>query len=226
MTAQARPAAAPGALLLEARGLDLSLGDQGEMRGLSLAVAPGERVQLLGPMEAGAAVLRALAGLSDRAAGQVRLLGEDPWGGTGRRASARLARVGWLPREGALLANLTLAENLRLPLEYHRGAADLASLAAALACFGLAGAPELRPERVPLPLRRRVALARAVSLDPELLLLDDPLDDLDDVEAEALARALLAWAAGPGRGLVVASPDPTLARRLDARLVPLQVVRP
>lgn len=220
------PAEGPGAAptpprLAEAAGLCV-----GEVAGLDFALHAGQALHLHGPVEAGAAVLRALVGLARPSAGAARLLGEEAARLPRGLAAALLARVGWLPRQGALLANLTLRENLLLPLEYHGRPAAPERLAAALAAFGLADAPDLRPEHVPLPVRRRVALARAVLLEPLLLLLDDPTDDLDEDSAEAITRALAAWAARPGRALLVASPDHALGQALGARRLPLPVTRP
>lgn len=213
----AAPLAETLALHVVARGGGLSV------RGLDLAVRPGEALLLHGPVEAGAAVLRALLGLEPPLGGTARLHGQDPAGLSPRALDAARARVGWLPRDGALLANLTLRENLLLPLQFHRGAADPA---AALRRFGLDHVPDVRPEYVALPVRRRVALARAVLLDPPLLLLDDPVDDLEeDVAAEVLA-ALAAWVAGGPRAILAASPDHDLARPLSARLLTLPVIRP
>ncbi|MBK9518069.1 MAG: ATP-binding cassette domain-containing protein [Anaeromyxobacter sp.] len=224
-----QPALAP---CLEAAGLALDGPDGGPLvRGLDLALRPGQALQLHGPTEAGAAVLRALLGLARPRAGTVRLLGQDPSALRRREAAGLLARVGWLPRDGALLANLTLRENLRLPLEFHLGHREgeealAAREAAALARFGLADAPDVRPEHAPLPVRRRLALARAVVLDPALLLLDDPLDDLDEAASAALAADLAAWAGHPGHALLVTSPDPALAAALGARHLDLQVNPP
>lgn len=210
-------------LLLEAVGLDLpGSGEGARVTGLDLALGAGEAVHLHGPVDAASAVLRALVGLVRPQSGTVRLLGQDP-AALPRRAGAHLARAGWLPRRGALLANLTLRENLLLPLEFHLGHADEARAAAALACFGLDDAPDVRPDLVPLQLRRRVALARAVLLDPVLLLLDDPLDDLDEATADAVAASLTAWVARPGRALLAASPDHSLAGALGARRLALPV---
>jgi phospholipid/cholesterol/gamma-HCH transport system ATP-binding protein len=218
---------APAAPLLAVRDLALDLGDGEALLGLSFELGAGEALQLCGPVDAGGAALRALVGLQEADAGQVRLLGEDPHALPRRASQALLARVGWLPREGALLANLTLRENLLLPLRFHlggRGAPDAAPRA--LARLGLAEAPDVRPERVTLGLRRRVALARAMLLEPALLLLDGPLHDLDDEDAAALTAAILAYAREPGRAVLVASPYPDLASALSARLVHLQVHSP
>jgi phospholipid/cholesterol/gamma-HCH transport system ATP-binding protein len=222
-TAPAAVAARPDAPFAETSGL--AMDHAAGLSGLDLALGPGEALHLHGPMEAGAAVLRALVGLERPRSGTVRLFGEDP-AALSRSAVASLRiRVGWLPRHGALLANLTLRENLLLPLEFHDLGHPRTRCDVALARFGLEEAPELRPELVALPVRRRVALSRAVLLEPSLLLLDDPLDDLDEASAREVAAALAAWAREPGHALLVTSPDLALAAALGARRLSLPVTR-
>lgn len=189
---------------------------------VSLRLGRGELLVLEGAGEAaGAELLRALVGLSRPAAGRVRLLGHEPAALGRAEHEALLARVGYLPRYGALLSNITLAANLLLPLAYHRALpAEEAARAggAAAARFGVAWPlPEALPAAVPPSLRRRVALARAVVLEPELLLLDDFTDDLSRAEAAAVADAVRAYAAERGAAVLAATDDPTLGARLGAR---------
>jgi len=215
--------------LAEAEGLTVA-GRTGGVRveGLAFRLLTREAMVLVGPVEAGSAVLRALLGIEPPEAGTARVLGERP-GTLGRAAAASvLSRVGWHPRSGSLLANLTLRENLLLPLLFHRrpDPAEAERLtSAALARFGLAEAPPLRPEEVALPVRRRVALARAILLDPELLVLDDPLDDLEEDVAREVLGALLAWSREKPRALLLASHQPGLAASLRAAAIPLPVTR-
>jgi ABC-type transporter Mla maintaining outer membrane lipid asymmetry ATPase subunit MlaF len=195
---------------------------------LSFTVEAASALVLVGPVEAGSAVLRALVGIEPADAGAARVLGAAPAALPRAQAAALLARVGFHPRSGALLANLTLRENLLLPLQFHRrlGAAEAERrAAAALARFGLAEAPEVRPEEVPTPVRRRIALARAILLEPELLVLDDPLDDLEEDAARDVVAALAAWARERPRGLLVASHHARTAAALRAPALPLPVIR-
>lgn len=219
----------PGAPLAEADGLSVTARAGGlRVEGLRFAVEPGTALALVGPVEAGSAVLRALLGIDRPDAGAARVLGEDPARLPRARAAALLARVGFHPRSGSLLANLTLRENLLLPLQFHRHLAAPEAeraAAAALARFGLSAAPEVRPEEVALPVRRRVALARAVLLDPELLVLDDPLDDLEEDVAFEVVGALAAWVRERPRGLLVTSHLARTAAALRAPALPLPVIR-
>ena len=218
MTAAAATAARADSPLAEVSGLSLD-----GLAGLDLVVDPGQILHLHGPAEAGGAVLRALVGLERPLSGTVRLFGEDSAALPRRATASLLSRVGWLPHRGALLANLTLRENLLLPLEFHGHGDAAARCAAALARFGLEEAPDQRPEFVTLAVRRRVALARAVLFDPALLLVDDPLDDLEEDPARALTAALEAWAREPGHSLLVTSPDLALAAALGARRLSIPV---
>jgi ABC-type multidrug transport system ATPase subunit len=195
---------------------------------LAFRLGRGEMLVLAGPIEAGSAVLRAVLGVEEPRAGGARVLGERPATLPRLRAAALLSRVGFYPRSGALLANLTLRENLLLPLQFHRrptaGEAERAA-AAALARFGLAEAPDVRPEDAPLPVRRLVALARATLLDPELLVLDDPLDDLDEDVAGDVLAALAVWARERPRGLLLTSHRAGFAATLRAPVLRLPVIR-
>ena len=215
--------------LAEAEGLTVGT-RSGDLRveGFGFRLHAGEGLVLVGPVDACSAVLRAVLGIELPEAGEVRLLGERP-ASLGRAESAAvLSRVGFVPRSGALLSNLTLRENLLLPLQFHRrlttAEAERAT-AAALDRFGLAGAPEVRPEEVALPVRRRVALARAILLDPELLLLDDPLDDLEEDVAREVVAAVGAWARERPRGVLVTSHLAGTAAALRAPALPLPVIR-
>ena len=206
--------------LVEAEGLAVTAAAGGlRVEGLAFRLeAPGALV-LVGPVEAASAVLRVVLGIDRADAGAVRVLGEAPGSLPRDRAAAVLSRVGFLPRSGALLANLTLRENLLLPLQFHRrlGAAEAERVAAAaLARFGLDEAPAHR---------ERDVLARATLLEPELLVLDDPLDDLDEDVAREVVAALTTWSRERPRGLLVASPYARTASTLRALALPLPVTR-
>ncbi len=196
--------------------------------GLAFRIGPGDMLVLVGPVDAGSAVLRILLGMDLPDSGSARILGEQAVTLSRARAAALLSRVGWYPRTGALLANLTLRENLLLPLQFHRdpSAAEAErATSEALARFGLAEVPDVRPEEAPLPVRRRVALARAILLDPELLVLDDPLDDLEDDVARGVVTALSGWVRERRRGLLLTSHRAGVASSLRAPALLLPVIR-
>lgn len=195
------------------------------VRGLDLALAPGERVVVGGPLEITTALLRAVMGLEEPAGGSVRLLGEEPTSLPRSRGEALLGRVGYAPRHGPLLSNLPLRDNLLLPLRYHRrlSSEELPDAAAkAAARFGLAELPGAIPPVVSVLTRRRVTLARATVLDPVLLVVDDPTEDLDPAAADEIADRLAAAAGELGAAVLAASNDFRVAASLRARTLLLE----
>ncbi|HET6438926.1 MAG TPA: ATP-binding cassette domain-containing protein [Anaeromyxobacter sp.] len=205
--------------ILEIHGWQLSADGGGS---IDLRLFPGELLVLVGEGQGeGAALLRAAAGLCRPRRGTVRVLGQDPAALPRAAREALSARLGYLPRRGELLSNISLEANLLLPLAYHHrlgpAAAALAGQRTA-ARFGLPWPlPDALPAEVPLTLRRRVALARALVLEPELLLLDDFTDDLSRSDGGAMADAIRAYVVARRAAVLAASDDPTLADRLGAR---------
>ena len=217
--------------LAEAQGLTVTA-RAGALRveGLAFRLHPGEALVLVGPIEAGSAVLRALLGIDRPDAGQ--------------RAAPRRARPATLPRARGgrppRPRRLVPAERLA-PRE-----PDLAREPAPPAPVppppdrGRGGArrhrgpgalrPRRRPRRSgrrrsPCPMRRRLALARATLLDPELLVLDDPLDDLEHDVARDVLAALATWTRERPRGLLLTSHLSGTAAALRAPALPLPVIR-
>jgi phospholipid/cholesterol/gamma-HCH transport system ATP-binding protein len=206
---------------LEIAGLSLDDPDGLPLvRGFSLTLNPGERVVVGGPVESTSGLLRAVMGLEVLVAGTVRLLGEDLAALPRAAAEALLERVGYAPRIGALVSNLPLRDNLLLPLRYHRRLAVTAVPEAALkaaARFGLSELPVAIPPVVSVLVRRRVALARATVLDPVLLVVDDPTEDLDPAAADEIADQLSAAARELNATVLAASNDFRVAAALRAR---------
>ncbi len=205
---------------LEISGLTLQGHHGPAVRDFSLALAPGERVVVGGPVELTSGLLRGVMGLDAPRAGWVRLLGEELLSLPRVRAEALLERVGYAPRKGALVSNLPLRDNLLLPLRYHRRLTATAVPDAALkaaARFGLPALPVSIPPLASVLLRRRVTLARATVLDPVLLVVDDPTEDLDPAAADEIADRLAAAARELGAAVLAASNDFRVAGALQAR---------
>jgi len=206
--------------VLEIAGLSLDDRDGPLVRGFDLVLAPGERVVVGGSVETTSGLLRGVMGLEAPVAGTVRLFGEELAALPRAQAEALLERVGYAPRKGALVSHLPLRDNLLLPLRYHRRLAtsvvpDAAMKAAAR--FGLAALPVAIPPVVSVLLRRRVTLARAVVLEPALLVVDDPTEDLDPAAADEIADQLAAAAVALKATVLAASNDFRVSTALRAR---------
>jgi ABC-type multidrug transport system ATPase subunit len=159
--------------------------------GLSLRLRPGELTVLTSVIGGGkSSALRLAVGLEQPTSGTIRICGLPP-------AEAR-TRIGYVAGQGALLANLALRDNLVLPLRWLRDPPpdEVESRAkAALALFGITALPAIAPAYAPTNLRRLVALARAMILDPQVLVLDDPASEFDPESADQVWRHLLDIAA-------------------------------
>jgi len=158
--------------------------------GVSFKVRRGEVVALIGSSGTGKSVLvKEIIGLLRPAAGTIRLLGTDVWGASQEQLNVLRRRFGMLFQDGALFSSLTVAENIAVPFHEHT---DLpAALIAPLVGFKLAlvGLPPETATKTPAELsggmRKRVALARALALEPEILFLDEPTSGLDPIGARA-----------------------------------------
>ncbi len=155
--------------------------------GLSFTLARGEALVLTGAIGRGkSTALRLALGAGRPSRGQVRIWGKDP-ARLNRDENAELRqRIGYVAQSGALISNLTLFENLVLPLRYHREPPEeevRQAAETALALVGIEKLPEVIPPLANRHLQRRVALARALILQPELLILDAPTDGFDERSA-------------------------------------------
>ncbi len=188
MTEAAADDAAPPPI--EVRGLVSRFGDHVVHENLDLTVRRGEVLGLVGGSGAGKSVLlRTLIGLKPPDGGQVKVLGEDVHTASDRRMQAIEQRWGVLFQSGALFTNLTVRENVAAPMhEYarlpRRTMNELSDLK--LALVGLPpGVGDLKPSELSGGMVKRAGLARALSLDPELLFLDEPTSGLDPISAGA-----------------------------------------
>jgi phospholipid/cholesterol/gamma-HCH transport system ATP-binding protein len=158
--------------------------------GVSFNVARGEVVALIGGSGTGKSVLvKEVIGLLRPTAGSVRLFDTDVWNSGQEELNALRRRFGMLFQDGALFSSLTVAENIAVPFREHT---DLPrELIPSLVGFKLAlvGLPPETGAKMPAELsggmRKRVALARALALEPEILFLDEPTSGLDPIGARA-----------------------------------------
>jgi putative ABC transport system ATP-binding protein len=181
---------------------------------VSLGVAAGTMVAIMGPSGAGKSTLLTIAGgLEQPDAGEV-IVGGRQLSRMSRNDRARLRRraIGYVFQDCNLLAGLTAAENVSLPLELDGVPARQARSAAmaALEQLSLAGRARHYPDQLSGGERQRVAIARAVVGERRLLLADEPSGALDSASGEAVMRLILA-ACGNGVAAVVVTHDPSLA---------------
>jgi putative ABC transport system ATP-binding protein len=164
------------------------------LREVELSVAEGELVAIMGPSGSGKSSLLTIAGsLEDATSGDV-LVGGVLLSDQSRRDKARLRRrsIGFVFQDFNLLAGLTAAENVSMPLELDGISASKARVFAmtALEQLGVADRAQHYPDDLSGGERQRVAIARAVVGERRLLLADEPTGALDSVNSEAVMRVL------------------------------------
>jgi len=174
---------------------------------ITFTVRRGDVFVIMGKSGCGKSVLlRHMIGLIEPAAGRILYGDLDFWGLTQAERDKRMRRMGVLYQAGALWSSMTLAENIGLPLnEYSDMRPDeireMASLK--LALVGLSGFEGFYPSEISGGMRKRAALARAMALDPEVLLFDEPGAGLDPISAKQLDDLILELRDSLGTTVVV-----------------------
>ena len=204
---------------LEAVDLRFSAGGVEILHGVSLTVAPGEVVAVVGPSGSGkSTLLHLLGGLARPTAGELWWAGARVDGlSVEARARLRARRLGLVFQHHYLLNDLNVVGNLALPLSV-AGLHDPARAAGLLERIGLAGKAEAWPAQLSGGERQRVALARALAARPALLLADEPTGSLDRANAASVAKLMLALAREDGAGVLLVTHDEALAARADRAL--------
>jgi len=211
------------AAAVELRHVTKRFGSRQVLDDISLAVAAGRSVCILGRSGTGKSVaLKHMVGLLRPDAGQVLIEGEDITDMNSRELSRVRRRIGFLFQNAALFDSISVGGNVAFPLQRHTAldrAAIRARVGELLLAVGLAREHDKMPADLSGGMRKRAGLARALALDPAILLVDEPSAGLDPITAGEIDQLLVGLKQRAGTTLVVVTHNIPSARTLADEIV-------
>jgi phospholipid/cholesterol/gamma-HCH transport system ATP-binding protein len=212
--------------VLEVRDLVRSFRGRRVLNGISFTVRKGETMVIMGGSGCGkSTLLRHLIGALKPDSGEVRLFGQDIARMDDNSLALIRRRFGVLFQSGALLQSLTLSENVSLPITEHARhlAPNIVDLMVKmkLEMVGLTGFENLKPAEISGGMKKRVGLARALALDPELLFSDEPTSGLDPIMTAVVDELTMELTKKLGMTAVVVTHDMTSAFRIATQMIML-----
>lgn len=214
-----------GEPVIEVRDLVRKFGDRTVLNGLSFTVHKGDTLIIMGGSGCGkSTVLRHIIGSLKPTSGSIKIFGEEITTMAPKEFDRIRARFGMNFQFGALLQSMTVGENVALPLLENSGIdpkiVDLV-VKMKLDLVGLTGFEHLKPAELSGGMRKRVGLARAVALDPELLFSDEPTSGLDPIMTAVIDQLTLDLTRNLEMTAVVVTHDMVSAFRIGTKMIVL-----
>ncbi|HXA09106.1 MAG TPA: ABC transporter ATP-binding protein [Chthoniobacterales bacterium] len=211
--------------VVEVKNLIRKFGERSVIDDLNFQIDRGETLVIMGGSGCGkSTLLRHIVGVMKPNSGSVQIFGEEITTMNDREIARVRRRFGMLFQSGALLASLTVGENVALPLLQHTdlSPAEIDEVVTRkLQMVGLTGFENLKPAEISGGMKKRVGLARALALEPELLFSDEPTSGLDPIMTAVVDRLTLELTRGSGMTAVVVTHDMTSAFRIATRMIML-----
>jgi phospholipid/cholesterol/gamma-HCH transport system ATP-binding protein len=204
---------------MEVRDVHKSFGPYDILTGLNLNFVDDAITTILGPSGTGKSVLiKHLVGLLEPDQGEVRIFGNDLWGISKEERYALRKRFGVLFQDGALFGSMNIFDNVAFPLRKHttRPESEIREMVMdRLAEVGLEGAAAKLPSEVSGGMRKRAGFARALILEPDIVLFDEPDSGLDPVRTSLLNDVILDMHDRHKGTYLVVTHDITTARKVS-----------
>lgn len=193
------------------KGLDFKRGARTIFAGVDIAIPKGKITAIMGPSGTGKTTLLKLIGAQLQPdAGTIEVAGQNIHQLSRTELFTARRNMGFLFQSGALFTNITVFENVAFPLRVHTNLDETAirdSVLLKLEAVGLRGARDLMPSELSGGMARRVALARAMVLDPSLLMYDEPFTGQDPISKGVLVKLIKATNDALGATSVIVSHD-------------------
>jgi phospholipid/cholesterol/gamma-HCH transport system ATP-binding protein len=211
-------------------GLKKSFGDKCVLDGLDVDCPAGQSLVIIGGSGVGKSVLvKCILGLVEPDAGSIRVDGVETVCQRRQDRDALMRKIGMLFQGGALFDSLCVWENVAFGLVQGRGIKRQAAKQIALAKLGAVGlgeaVGELRPAELSGGMQKRVALARAIAADPEIIFFDEPTTGLDPIMADVINDLIVKCVKGLGATAISITHDMTSARKIADRIAMLHAGR-
>jgi phospholipid/cholesterol/gamma-HCH transport system ATP-binding protein len=211
--------------MIRIRGLRKRLGNKQVLDGVDLDIGAGETVVVMGRSGTGKSVLlKHIIGLMVPDEGTIEIEGENIVGMRERELDAVRRHFGMLFQGAALFDSLTVGENVGVGLREHQRLDDAEvrlRVAQRLEWVGLSGVEQMKPASLSGGMRKRVGLARAIAMDPQYILYDEPTTGLDPIMADAIDQLIRSMQKRLGVTSVVVTHDMVSAYKVADRIAML-----
>jgi phospholipid/cholesterol/gamma-HCH transport system ATP-binding protein len=212
-------------VILHLQGVYKSFGPTEVLRGVDLQIQAGQTTVVIGPSGCGKSVLlKHMIGLLKPDAGKVFFRQHEISHLDEKHLAPIRRRMGFLFQGAALFDSMTVEENICFPMVEHRVGTDASRkkrAAEVLSMVGLDGLQHRLPEELSGGQKKRVALARAISLNPQVIFYDEPTTGLDPIRANLINELILRLRTALGNTAVVVTHDLASARKVANRILML-----
>lgn len=210
--------------IIQVQGLHVTFGKQRVLRDINLEIPRGQTLAVIGESGCGKTVLmKSIIGLVKPTAGRVLFDGANLLELGDRELTKQRIRFGFLFQNAALFDSLTVGQNVAFPLRQHTRRSKAEVKETVLSRLAEVGLPDSvvvqKPAEISGGMRKRVGLARALVLDPEMMMYDEPTTGLDPIMSDVINELILRTRRNYGVTSIVVTHDMLTARKVADRIV-------